>query len=226
MQDPNSNRQDNIEQYDEVNNSKPVSREGVELVGKTIQERQPDNSSKPSLIKRYFDIGTKKQKTEPKTKTQPNVPEQFLLSWQAPEFVQTHKPMGWYIGFILFFLILIGIAIFTKQYLSIGLFVVMGLALLIYANRPPQTLNFQISNYGVYVGDKKYLFDNFDSYYETSDYGQTVIELVPNKRFGTLVSLPPQQEHLEELEHTLGQLLPKVENKEDFVDKLFRKLRF
>lgn len=224
MQDQNSfPKEPNIEIQEPVI---PTSKEGVELVGKTAQERQPTAKTKTSFLKRYSDIGQKKSKQDKPTKTQPNVPEQFLLSWQAPEFVQTHKPFGWYAGFILFFLVLIGLAIFTKQYLTVGLFAVMGVALLMYANRPPRTLNYQVSNYGVYVGDKKYLFDDFDSYYEADDYGQLVIELVPNKRFGTLVSLPPMPNHIDELEHTLGQMLPKVENKEDFVDKIFRKLRF
>lgn len=218
-------------QDDSPNNqsSRPQSKSGVELVGKSAQDRHQEKAtSKGSFLRRYFGLNSSK-KSESKSqeeKLQPNVAEQFLLSWQAPEFVQTHKPIGWYLGFVFFFLVLIGLAIWTQQYLTVGLFAVMAVALLMYANRPPRVLNYQVSNYGVYVGDKKYLFDNFDSYYEANDYGQTVIELVPNKRFGTLVSLPPAEHHLEELEHTLSQMLPKVENKEDLVDKVFRKLRF
>ena len=102
----------------------------------------------------------------------------------------------------------------------------MAVAVFVYAHRPPRTLPYQISNYGISIGEKKYLFDNFESYYEINDYGQTVLELVPNKRFGVLVSLPPADHHLLEVEDTLGQMLPKVDNREDFVDRLFRKLRF
>jgi hypothetical protein len=76
------------------------------------------------------------------------------------------------------------------------------------------------------LGEKKYLFDDFGSYYETSDYGQPVLELVPNKRFGTLVSLPPAQNQVDELEKTLSQMLPKVDNRDDVADKIFRALRF
>jgi hypothetical protein len=76
------------------------------------------------------------------------------------------------------------------------------------------------------VGQKKYLFDDFSSYYEISDYGQPVLELVPNKRFGTLVSMPPKPDEVESVENTLGQMLPKTESKQDLADKLFRYLRF
>lgn len=204
----------------------PMSSDGVELVGKTADQKlaKPEEK-KRSLFSRYLSLGNKKSENK-KPQPDPSVPEQILMRWSAPEFVQTHKPLGWYIGFGLFFVALIAVALFTKQYLTVGLFVVMAVAVFIYANRPPRILQYQVSNYGVYVGDKKYLFDSLDVYYETSDYGQTVLELVPNTRFGTLVSLPPAEHQLEQLEQTLGQMLPKVENRDNLVDLLFRKLRF
>jgi len=217
MQEHNSPQQDQ--------QSTPPEVGGVELVGKSVEEHKPDTTQKrQSALTRYFGLGKKKPQEHPRPK--PNVPETTLLQWSAPEFVQTHKPMGWYILFALFFLALIAIAVFTQQYITVGLFAVMGVAVLVYAHRAPRTLSYIISNYGVSVGEKKYLFDDFDSYYEANDYGQTVIELVPNKRFGTLVSLPPAEHHLQEVEDTLSKMLPKVDNREDFVDKIFRKLRF
>lgn len=202
---------------------------GVELVGKTASQK-PDSGQLPPPKKRSF-LGSwlgggQKKAPDDAAKEKPNVPEQILMSWQSPEFVQTHKPVGWYIGFGVFFAVLIVIAIFTRQYITVGLFALMGVALFIYANRPPRILHYELSNYGVKVGEKKYLFDDFGSYYQTSDYGQPVLELVPNKRFGTLVSLPPAEHQIDELEGALGQMLPKVNNREDVVDKLFRALRF
>ena len=218
MQENNSPQEDQSAQ--------PQEEGGVELVGKTVEQRKPaPNQKKPSIVSRYLGIGAKKK--EPRVdKPKSNVAEVVLLQWNAPEFVQTHKPAGWYILFGLFFLVLIALAIFTKQYITVGLFMVMAIAVLVYANREPRILSYKISNYGISVGDKKYVFDDFDSYYEANDYGQTVVELVPNKRFGTLVSLPPAEHHLQEVEDTLGKMLPKVDNKEDIVDKIFRKLRF
>lgn len=218
MQDNNHPQEDRSTQ--------PAAAGGVELVGKTVEDRKPKpNQKKPSVLARYFGIGQKKKEPHVE-KPKPNVAETVLLQWSAPEFVQTHKPAGWYILFGLFFLVLIAIAVFTKQYITVGLFMVMGVAIVVYANREPRVLSYRISNYGISVGEKKYLFDDFDSYYEANDYGQTVIELVPNKRFGTLVSLPPAEHHLQQIEDTLGKMLPKTSNREDFVDKIFRKLRF
>lgn len=206
---------------------------GVEMVGKQAGAKelveQPQAKKKKSLIGSWLGI-ERKPKTKPAEESveadEPKVAEQTLLSWQSPEFVQTQKPFGWYLGILGFFALLIGLAIFTHQYLTVGLFALMAVALVIYANRPPRVLEYKISNYGVYVGEKKYLFDAFGSFYETNDYGNPLIELVPNKRFGTLVSLPPKQDLQDQIEQTLSLMLPKVDNREDWVDKLFRALRF
>ncbi len=202
----------------------------VEFVGKKAEEKPESGTQEPqkkkSAVASFFDPGLKKEKKTEENLNEPNVEEQILMVWQASEFVQTHKPAGWYLGFAAFLLALIVVAIFTKQYITVGLFVIMGIAILIYANRPPRVLRYQVSNYGIYIGEKKYLYDDFASYYETSDYGQTVLELVPNRRFGTLVSLPPAEHQLEQLEDVLSKMLPKVQNKEDIIDRLFRSLRF
>ena len=211
--------------------AQPPLHDGVELVGKRAEDKPAAQGAdaQPAKKRNPFSLlfgGTKKPQTTNNATPKPNVPEQILLSWQAPEFVQTHKPAGWYVGIVLFFGVLIALAIVTHQYITVGLFALMGIVLVMYSNRPPRVLEYHISNYGVMVGDKKYLFDDFSSYYEISDYGQPLLELVPNKRFGTLVSLPPKTDEVEQVEQTLGQMLPKTESRQDYIDKLFRYLRF
>lgn len=152
--------------------------------------------------------------------------ETTLKSWNAPEFTFTNKPVGWYALLALFFIAMIGLAIFTKQYLTIGLLVLMCVALVIYAQRKPRTLNYTITTHGVYVGEKSYHFDSFSSFYEISDYGQRVFELVPSKQFGTLVSLPIQVGEERSIEDLLGSVLPKVPPRNDLIDRLLRAMRF
>lgn len=152
--------------------------------------------------------------------------EATLLTWNAPEFTFVNKPGGWFAILALFFVIMIAIAVWTKQWLSIGLFALMGVALGIYANRKPRTLNYTITTHGVYVGDKAYPFDSFSAFYEVSDYGQRVFELVPAKRFGTLISLPVSEDHEDSLESLIGTVLPKTPARNDVIDRFFRYLRF
>jgi hypothetical protein len=152
--------------------------------------------------------------------------ETTLMSWNAPEFTFTNKPSGWYLLLGLFFLALIGLAIYTEQYFTIALLVLMNIALVIYARRKPRTLNYTLTTHGVHVGDKAYAFDSFSSFYEISDYGQRVIELVPARQFGTLVSLPVEDDQENTVEELLGNVLPKVPARNDMIDRLLRTLRF
>lgn len=157
---------------------------------------------------------------------EPPEPEVTLLQWRAPEFIHTEKPMGW---FILLGVVFVGLgvaAVFTKQWLMIGLAAVMAAALAIYANRKPQELDYEITNYGINIGDKEYSFDKFTAYREMSDYGHKSIDFTPAKRFDLLISIPVPPEHDEEIESLLSEVLPKVATRDDFIDKIFRFLRF
>lgn len=169
---------------------------------------------------------------QPQTAPQPpqaqpkHEPERILFSWNAPEFTYTQKPMGWYMILALFFIVLIVIAVLTRQWLSIAVFAVMGVAVAVIAGRKPRNLNYSVSNLGVHVGDRSYEFTKFNAYFEADDYGKRVIELVPTQRFAPLVSLPTPDENNEEIEQTIGQILPKTPARNSFVEKLFRSMRF
>ena len=158
-------------------------------------------------------------------------PEETLYEWQAPEFVYTHKPAGWYVAVIAFFAALMVLASFfvdgdIQKWITIGLLGVMAVAISIWANRKPVVLQYRITTYGLEVGNKKHLFDDFRVFYEYMDYNQPSIDLVPGKRFGTLVSLPLATSEADQIEETISHMIPKIEHSEDVIDKLFRRLRF
>lgn len=157
---------------------------------------------------------------------QPLPPEEIFLSWNAAEFIYNHKPFGWYLLLALIFLALIGAAIWTHQWLLIAVFALMGIALGVYANRKPRTLTYSVTNRGVDVGDKKYGYDQFKTYFESDDYGQLVFDLVPTKRFAPLVSLPITKEIEAKIEDHLASYLPKTEPRNDSIEKVFKLLHF
>lgn len=166
------------------------------------------------------------QKPKEPEEEKPQVPEQVLFSWRAPEFVYTNKPVGWFVGLGAFIVLLIVIAIFTRQWIGIVVLALMGIVIGIWANRKPRTLEYKISNYGVVVENKKYLFDDFKAFYEIMDYNQKTVDLVPAKRFGTLVSLPLATADADEIEDVLSKMIPKIIHTEDPIERLTRKLRF
>ena len=154
------------------------------------------------------------------------IPEQVLFEWQAPEFAYTHKPVGWFFGIFAFFAGLIALAVWYRQWITVALLAIMAIALSVWANRKPKILMYRITNYGIEVEKRKYLFDDFGSYYKYMDYNQPTIDLVPTKRFGTLVSLPLATQDANEIEATISKMIPVTEHNEDIADKIFRRLRF
>lgn len=189
----------------------------------------PEDKSDKKKKKNGFLVGLgfgKKEAAEAPKPSGPPVPETMHLNWQAPEFVQTSKPVGWYLLVGGFFLILIVLAVLTRQWISIGLFALMGATLAVYANRKPRVLDYTMSNLNTTVGTKKYAYSDFSAYYQTHDYNQAVFDLVPNKRFGTLVSLPAPHDLIDQIDEILASALPKTEPHDDAIDKLFRAMRF
>lgn len=156
----------------------------------------------------------------------PKIPEEVLYEWQAPEFIYTQKPVGWYAGMVIFFLFLAAIAIYFQQWITVVLVAVMASAVGVWASRRPRVLHYQITNYGVVIDQRKYHFDDFRAYYTYMDYTQPSLDLVPAKRFGTLVSVPLATPEADGVEETIAHMIPKIDHKEDLADKLFRRLRF
>lgn len=192
------------------------------LAGQVSSSSKNESSGEQSGL-----VGSRAEEKEAHQEQEdPKVPEQIIFQWQAPEFAYTQKPFGWFLGIIAFFAGLIALAVWFQQWITIVLLVIMAIAISVWASRKPKVLIYRITNYGVEVENRKYLFDDFRAYYKYMDYNQPTLDLVPSKRFGTLVSLPLATQDANEIEATLSQMVPVIEHKEDIADKIFRRLRF
>jgi len=175
-------------------------------------------------------VGLKSSEKEAHKDVHTKVPQETLFQWQAPEFVSTQKPLGWFVGVWMFFAGLIALSIWLQSgytmIITIVLLVLTPLSTSIWAVRKPKTLIYKITNYGVEVENKQYLYDDFRAFYEYKDYNQPTLDLIPAKRFGTLVSMPLATPDANEIKSTISQMVPIIEHDEDMIDKLFRRLRF
>ncbi len=177
-------------------------------------------------------VGNKAETKQDHTpEEEPMEPEQTLYSWEGPEFAYTDKPTLWYVGIAMVSVVLIGLAFWLisstlQKYSTMLLLVLVGIATAVWANRKPKILAYQITNYGITIDGKAYLYDDFRSFYEYMDYNQPSIDLVPAKRFGTLVTLPLATPDADVVKDTIAQMVPMIEHHEDIADKLFRRLRF
>lgn len=159
------------------------------------------------------------------------VPEEILYQWQAPEFSYTHKPVGWYLAIAFFFVGLCVLALIflgsnIQKIITITLLAVMAVATSVWANRKPKILDYTVTNYGLTVDKKNYSFDDFRAFYRYMDYSQPTIDMVPGKRYGTLVSMPLATPESDEIVETIAHMIPEIEHHEDIMDKIVRRLRF
>lgn len=149
-----------------------------------------------------------------------------VLSWQASEYLHHDKHVGWYLLFGLVFIALIAVAAVTKQWLTIGVFVVMAIALMVYANKQPRVLNYALGNLGITIGDKFYAYDTFRSFGLIQDVAWHVIDLDPNKRFMPRLNVMFENDKRDQIIDILSQHLPRHDRQPDLIERAARAMRF
>jgi hypothetical protein len=167
---------------------------------------------------------------EPETLEQqirkPESPE-TPVSWSAHEYVHIDKSPIWFVLFVIVVLGLIAVDVFLlKSWTFSALVIVMAIAVIIYARRPPRELTYTLSaKQGLYISERLYHFDEFKSFGIIKDGEHNSIMLIPTKRFSPGVSVYFPEEAGERIVDILGQRLPMEELKLDIIDIVVRKLR-
>lgn len=152
-------------------------------------------------------------------------PEQ-ALSWQATEYIHHHKGAAWYVGVVVVIAVLLAVAVIFKLWLSIGVFTVMGLALIVYAHKPPRVLNYELDEDGVAIDTKHYPYKQFRSFGVISDVEWHAIDLEPTQRFMPRLTVLFGDNDFDAIVGHLQLHLPRVDRQPDLIERLSRYLRF
>ena len=154
-------------------------------------------------------------------------PETLLLEWEASEYVHHEKDGVWIASVIIVGLLLAVVSWLILNSLSFAvLSIVMAIAVVVMAVRPPQTLVYRLTDKTLQIAEKAYSYGEFkvfDVHREGSIYS---LILIPVKRFRPSVSLYFPEEYGEQIVDIVGSKLPMTEIKPDFIDTLTRKIRF
>jgi len=147
--------------------------------------------------------------------------------WSASEYINDDKNSLWFVIFAVVVLGLIAVDIFLlKSYTFSVLVVVMAIAVIVLAIRPPRQINYTLSGFhGLYIGEKLYHFGDFKSFGLIQDHNQHSIMLIPTKRFSPGVSVYFPQEVGERIVDIFGARLPMENLKLDIIDIIVQKLR-
>ena len=154
-----------------------------------------------------------------------HMPE-MAFSWEASEYVHHHKSNTWYIVLCLAVAMLIGLAIILKLWLEIGVFILMGIAIIVYARKPPRTLLYELSTEGLHVDGRLYPFSYFRSFSVVADTEWHSIDLEPVKRLSPRVVVLFDTEDFDDIIGHLELHLPREDREPDMIERISRYVRF
>jgi hypothetical protein len=148
-----------------------------------------------------------------------------IINWEAKEYLERDRNVGWFVGLIVVGLVLVGVAVWLQVWTFAALVVVSVVALMVYAKRPPRVLHYSLSAKGLSEGNKLYSFDQFKSFGVSNEGAHFSVVLTPKKRFLPQVRVYFPEVQGEEIVDVFGGRLPMESVKPDFLDKAVRFLR-
>lgn len=163
---------------------------------------------------------------EPINDPAPHIREDEAISWQASEYIHMERNALWFVSVVAVGIVLLALSIFLmKAWTFSVLVVVMVVAVLVLAKRPPRVLKYTLSSKGLYVMDQLHPLSEYKSFGIIRDEGEYSVMLTPIKRFspGLTVYFPANMG--EKIVDFLGRRLPMQDLQLDVVDKIVRKLR-
>jgi hypothetical protein len=151
---------------------------------------------------------------------------EVAFRWEASEYVHNHKTSSWYFGLGVLMIVLIGLAILLHYWLEIIAFPLMGVAIVVYARRPPRTLMYELTPNGITIDGREMPFTEFRSFGVLSDVEWHTIDLEPAKRFSPRLAIIFDTDDFEAIVGHLELHLPRVDRDPDVVERLSRLIRF
>lgn len=93
------------------------------------------------------------------------IPQAQNIEWEAPEFIYHEKTSDWFWAVGILTVALIIVSILLKNFLFSIIIGISGFSLLMYGAKKPNKINFSISNQGIQIGKKLYLFENLNFFW-------------------------------------------------------------
>lgn len=89
---------------------------------------------------------------------------QDFLAWETVEYVAQEKGTGWYVVFGVAMALLLFATFLMRSFLTGVVFILLGVLVLLYGERPPRTARFQITKDALIVNNRRYPFQELDAF--------------------------------------------------------------
>ena len=145
------------------------------------------------------------------------------IRWQAPEYEYRTKTISWYWLSIIFAVIILGVAVWQKNFLF-GFFVVAAeILILAWANREPPLIDFTLNEKGLSLGDRKFYSLTEMESFSIDNFGETewpslFFEFHSRLKPALKIKLP--RARLAEIQKMLKSDLAQVEHEHSMLDTL------
>lgn len=120
----------------------------------------------------------------------------------------------------------VGGAIWLGAWTFAILIVVMAVALAVLAFRRPRVIRYSLTDGGILIGNKTYLYSDFRAFGILQEGAFFTMVLIPVKRFGPAINVYFAQEQGEQIVDIVGEHLPMEDVHPDVIDTVMRRLRF
>ncbi len=152
--------------------------------------------------------------------------DDHLLAWQNQQQTGAHRTSQWYIIMGIIAAGSIVAAILLQSWFFIPLGVLVPIALTKYGSKGADAHSYELTTFGVTVDGKHYPYDNYKSFFEIDNQGHPTFELVPLKRFATLLTLHGTPEVADDIVEILGSVLPESEPEGYLGESILKRLKF
>jgi hypothetical protein len=152
--------------------------------------------------------------------------EKALYEWQAGEFTTNEVgSFGWW-GVGGFLVLAAAWTIWMKQWMGLAVVIMIGVMVWLVRGMKPRKFDHQLTEVGVKVGSRVYPYNTLKSFWIVLDTNVRTVNLLPDKKFGFLLTLQLGDANVDKVRETLAKFLPEDASRgEDTVDKIGRFFR-
>lgn len=147
------------------------------------------------------------------------------IEWKAAESVDHERSTGWHIILYGVALVLIGLCVWSKNWIGIGLVVIIVVALQVVGSKPARMMEYKLSEEGLTINGQLHLFSEYRGFGVRHDGQFWQLVLLPTARFAPETSIFIRDDHGEEIVDVLGQILPMEQVNKDIIGNIARKLK-
>lgn len=149
------------------------------------------------------------------------------INWTATEFIDHKKGASWYLALAIVGVLLTGgVYVVTHDTLTTVVVAVAIAAFAYMGARKPRSLNYQIDDRGITIGEKFYDYTAFKSFSLVEQGPNSSIYFVPMKRFSPSLNIYFKYAIESEVVALLSEHLPFELRQAPLIDRLMYRLRF